>query len=251
MPKNLKPAKKKGFWQCSHLWIELMPWPRKEKKHKQKPPFFVSPQHLPKVHTYENLFHHFHQPPFLTETKLPGTSSADSSARPMPWGSNKRNAWWLRQMDKESALPPMHAAGDGQLQWPCQGWNFPYSNWWSLECVGFKSPAVNGVLLHYQVLPSDLFGCFKSDPFQGLSDLHWGDQKVTWKKLVERSDFGWREYPQNKMQVQLNLRLGNIGTVRYLRFTINTAYLLPYASALGGVVVGKHFKDARNVGIKQ
>lgn len=172
MPKNLKPAKKKSFWQCSHLWIELMPWPRKEKKNtKQKPPFFVSPQHLPKVHTYENLFHHFHQPTFLTETKLPGTSSADSSARPMPWGSNKRNAWWLRQMDKESALPPTGPAGDGQLQWPCQGWNFPYSNWWSLECVGFKSPAVNGVLLHYQ-------GAL-SDPFQGLSDLHWGDQKVT------------------------------------------------------------------------
>ena len=33
-----------------------------------------------------------------------------------------------------------------------------------------------------QVLPSDLFGCFKW-PFQGLSDLHLGDQKVTWKKL--------------------------------------------------------------------
>ncbi len=35
----------------------------------------------------------------------------------------------------------------------------------------------------YQVLPSDLFGCFKW-PFQGLSDLHLGDQKDTWKKLV-------------------------------------------------------------------
>ena len=34
-----------------------------------------------------------------------------------------------------------------------------------------------------QVLPSDLFGCFKW-PFQGLSDLHLGDQKVTWKKLA-------------------------------------------------------------------
>ena len=33
-----------------------------------------------------------------------------------------------------------------------------------------------------QVLPSDLFGWFKW-PFQGLSDLHLGDQKVTWKKL--------------------------------------------------------------------
>ena len=33
-----------------------------------------------------------------------------------------------------------------------------------------------------QVLPSDLFGCFKW-PFQGLSDLHLGDQKDTWKKL--------------------------------------------------------------------
>ena len=35
----------------------------------------------------------------------------------------------------------------------------------------------------YQVLPSGAFGGFKW-PFQGLSDLHLGDQKVTWKKLV-------------------------------------------------------------------
>ena len=33
-----------------------------------------------------------------------------------------------------------------------------------------------------QVLPSDPFGGFKW-PFQGLSDLHLGDQRVTWKKL--------------------------------------------------------------------
>ena len=35
----------------------------------------------------------------------------------------------------------------------------------------------------YQVLPSDPFLCFKW-PFQGLSDLHLGYQKVNWKKLV-------------------------------------------------------------------
>ena len=35
----------------------------------------------------------------------------------------------------------------------------------------------------FQLLPSDLFGCFKW-PFQGLSDLYLGDQKVTWKNLV-------------------------------------------------------------------
>ena len=35
----------------------------------------------------------------------------------------------------------------------------------------------------YQVLPSAPFGGFKW-PFQGLSDLHLGDQEVTWKKLV-------------------------------------------------------------------
>ena len=34
-----------------------------------------------------------------------------------------------------------------------------------------------------QVLPSDLFGCFKWS-FQGLSDLHLGYQRVTRKKLV-------------------------------------------------------------------
>ena len=46
------------------------------------------------------------------------------------------------------------------------------------------NPVRWGILIHiYQVLPSDLFGCFKW-PFQGLSDLHLGDQKVTWKKLV-------------------------------------------------------------------
>ena len=43
----------------------------------------------------------------------------------------------------------------------------------------------------YQVLPSDLFGCFKW-PFQGFSDLHLGDQKVTWKKLVE-GFFNWKK----------------------------------------------------------
>ena len=37
-----------------------------------------------------------------------------------------------------------------------------------------------------QVLPSDRFGCFKRS-LQGLSDLHLGDQKVTWKKPVEKS----------------------------------------------------------------
>ena len=28
-----------------------------------------------------------------------------------------------------------------------------------------------------------------SDPFQGLSDLHLGDQKVTWKKLAQNVYF--------------------------------------------------------------
>ena len=43
-----------------------------------------------------------------------------------------------------------------------------------------------------QVLPSDLFGCFEwpFQPFQGLSDLHFCDQKDTWKKLVEDVDVG-------------------------------------------------------------
>ena len=31
-----------------------------------------------------------------------------------------------------------------------------------------------------RVLPSDPFGCL-SDFFHGLSDLHLGDQKVTWR----------------------------------------------------------------------
>ena len=35
----------------------------------------------------------------------------------------------------------------------------------------------------YQVLPSDPFGGVKW-PFQWLSGLHLGDQRVTWKKLV-------------------------------------------------------------------
>jgi len=35
----------------------------------------------------------------------------------------------------------------------------------------------------HQHLPSDLFGGFKW-PFQGVSDLHLGDQRVTWKKLA-------------------------------------------------------------------
>ena len=36
----------------------------------------------------------------------------------------------------------------------------------------------------YQALPSDPFGCFKW-PFQGLSDLHLGDHKVTQGHLEE------------------------------------------------------------------
>ena len=40
----------------------------------------------------------------------------------------------------------------------------------------------------YQVLPSGPFGDFKW-PFQGLSDLHLGYQKVTWKKLVQNYVF--------------------------------------------------------------
>ena len=38
------------------------------------------------------------------------------------------------------------------------------------------------LILLIQVLPSDLFEGFKW-PLQGLSDLHLGNQKVTWKKL--------------------------------------------------------------------
>ena len=44
-----------------------------------------------------------------------------------------------------------------------------------------------GKTLH-QVLPRDRFGWFKW-PFQGLSDLHLGDQKVTWKKLAQNVYF--------------------------------------------------------------
>ena len=58
-------------------------------------------------------------------------------------------------------------------------YNFPSFRPWreiSLSKYGFKNIS--------QVLPSDLFGCFEW-PFQGLSDLRLGDQKVT-KKL-----YGW------------------------------------------------------------
>ena len=37
--------------------------------------------------------------------------------------------------------------------------------------------------MHSRFFPVTLFGWFKR-PFQGLSDLHLGHQKVTWKKLV-------------------------------------------------------------------
>ena len=40
------------------------------------------------------------------------------------------------------------------------------------------------LLVGFQVLPSDPFGCLKW-PFLGLSDLNLGYQKVTWKKLVD------------------------------------------------------------------
>ena len=45
----------------------------------------------------------------------------------------------------------------------------------------FVSPGTKNC--NYQVLPRDPFGSFKW-PLQGLSDLHLGDRRVTWKKLV-------------------------------------------------------------------
>ena len=48
----------------------------------------------------------------------------------------------------------------------------------------FSFPKKKNGVSHCQLLPSDPFGCFKW-PFQGLSDLHLGYQKVTWKKLVD------------------------------------------------------------------
>ena len=55
-----------------------------------------------------------------------------------------------------------------------------------LSTIGDKK--VTNWITWFQLLPSDPFGCFKW-PFQGLSDLHLGDQKVTWKKLVV--GFSW------------------------------------------------------------
>ena len=46
-----------------------------------------------------------------------------------------------------------------------------------------ETPTVYCNFFIIQVLPSDLFGGLKW-PFQGLSDLHLGDQKVNWKKLM-------------------------------------------------------------------
>ena len=73
--------------------------------------------------------------------------------------------------------------------WPgvrVAGLNIPRNKYaargWDLQ----KNSLVGGKRRNiYQVLPSDLFGCFKW-PFQGVvGDLHLGDQKVTWKKLVD------------------------------------------------------------------
>ena len=59
--------------------------------------------------------------------------------------------------------------------------------WWNMLWVCSNllcsNNAYDNETFTCQVLPSDHFGCFKW-PFQGLSDLHLGDQKVTWQKLV-------------------------------------------------------------------
>ncbi len=56
-----------------------------------------------------------------------------------------------------------------------------------------------------QVLPSDPFEGFRW-PFQGLSDLQLGDQKVTWKKLVNifqtKVLIGMRNQPPPRMSAQ-------------------------------------------------
>ena len=58
----------------------------------------------------------------------------------------------------------------------------------------FSTAFFLGLKITYQVLPSDLFGMVKW-PFQRLSDLHLGYQKVTWKKLVPCIFGDWLRFP--------------------------------------------------------
>ena len=61
----------------------------------------------------------------------------------------------------------------------------------------------------HQVLPGDLFGCFKW-PFQGLSDLHLGYQRVTWKKLAGVFFGQFRIKPTNWFRIPSINRFGEL-----------------------------------------
>ncbi len=55
------------------------------------------------------------------------------------------------------------------------------SRQWQHVRTGSRCGSQMSIIL-YQVLPSDPFGSLKW-PFQGLSDLHFMDQRVTWKMV--------------------------------------------------------------------
>ncbi len=85
--------------------------------------------------------------------------------------------WWVVCKSTTWSPPyPRSCAMDGPIH--------SYCTWgWGVFFWNPNTEPQEVAMDVYQVLPSDLFGCFKW-PFQGLSDLHLGDQKVTWKKLV-------------------------------------------------------------------
>ncbi len=80
--------------------------------------------------------------------------------------------------------------------------------WGNFPTIFWKHPYFDRVTSKYQVIQSDLFGGFKW-PFQGLSDLHLGYQKVTWKKLEcwKMSPFFSENYGEQRQQNPFDIPL--------------------------------------------
>ena len=97
-----------------------------------------------------------------------------------PWSSGReQTSFWNVLQNHVCALQFMVSFLE---HLPCTIANAGMSNCHRTMWLKFIRYFSTSPILNNQVLPSDLLGCVKW-PFQGLNDLHLGDQRVTWKEL--------------------------------------------------------------------